>query len=73
MALENLGVYIKNNWGAPFIVGFMILLIAAATIQSLGITSAANQIALYAFYTLVVGVMLQFISYLKYKKRVKLT
>lgn len=54
------------NWGAPFIVAFIILLVASATELSVGAAGAANGIAVYGFYALVVGIVLQIASYVKY-------
>jgi hypothetical protein len=61
--------YVKENWGAPFIIGFMLLLIVAAVSLSMGLSSLANGVAVYAYYALVVGVVLQLASFLKYRKR----
>ena len=58
--------YVKENWGSPFIAGFMFLLIGAAVSLSAGLSSFANTIAVYAFYALVGGVVLQLICFLKY-------
>lgn len=58
--------YLKENWGAPFVIGFMLLLITSAVELSIGQTDAANGIAVYAFYALVLGVALQIASYVKY-------
>lgn len=44
----------------------MILLSAAAAYLSLGNESYANDVAVYAYYMLVLGVILQIASYLKY-------
>ena len=51
--------YLKENWGSPFIVGFILLLIVAAVFLSAGFSSLADNVAVYAFYALVVGVVLQ--------------
>ena len=59
--------YVKENWGSPFIAGFMLLLIAAAVTLSVSLSSLANNVALYAYYTLVAGVVLQLASFLKYR------
>ena len=59
--------YVKENWGYPFIAGFMLLLIAAAVTLSVSLSSLANNVALYAYYTLVAGVVLQLASFLKYR------
>ena len=59
--------YVKENWGSPFVVGFMFLLIAAAVSLSAGLSSLANNVAIYAYYALVAGVFLQLTSFLKYR------
>lgn len=61
--------YFKENWGAPFIITFMILLITAAIYLSIGNESYANDIAVYAYYALVIGVLLQLASYIKYERK----
>jgi hypothetical protein len=58
--------YLKENWGAPFVIGFMLLLITSAIELSVGQADLANGVAVYAFYALVVGVALQISSYVKY-------
>ena len=52
-------IYVKENWGSPFIVGFMLLLIVAAIHFSTGLSSLADNVAVYAYYALIVGVILQ--------------
>jgi uncharacterized membrane protein YbhN (UPF0104 family) len=61
--------YFKENWGTPFIIAFMILLIIAAIYLSIGNEAYANEIAIYAYYALVIGVFLQLASYIKYAKK----
>jgi hypothetical protein len=61
--------YLRENWGSPFIVAFMLLLLSAAVYLSSGLSSLANAIAIYAYYALVAGVILQFVSFLKYRKK----
>lgn len=58
--------YVGENWGAPFVITFVVLLISSAVLLSLGSSGSANSIAVYAFYALVLGVVLQIASYLKY-------
>ena len=58
--------YLRENWGAPFIVAFMVMLMAAAGYLCYGLEAVANDIAVYAYYSLVIGVALQFVCYLKY-------
>jgi len=60
--------YFKENWGVPFIVGFMFLLMVAAASLSMGLAALADEVAVYAYYALVVGVILQLVCYLKYNK-----
>ena len=61
--------YVRENWGAPFIVGFMLLLMVAAASLSMGLAELANDEAIFAYCALVVGVVLQLASFLKYNKR----
>ena len=56
----------RENWGAPFVLAFIALLISSAVYLSIGNSSIANNIAVYAFYALVLGVVLQIASYVKY-------
>ena len=59
--------YVKENWGSPFIVGFMLFLVVAAVSLSAGLSSLADTVAVYAYYALVAGVFLQLASFLKYR------
>ena len=61
-----LGSYVKKNWGSPFIFGFMILLVSAGFYLSFGISILSDTLAVYAFYSLIVGVALQLACFLKY-------
>ena len=47
------------NPGTPFILGFMILLVTAAALLVAGKTDEANNFADYAFYSLVIGIVIQ--------------
>lgn len=60
--------YLKQNWGAPFILAFMLLLVLSAVYLAFGAEGIANDIAVYAYYCLVAGVALQIASYLKYRE-----
>jgi hypothetical protein len=62
-------VYIRENWGAPFIVGFMALLMVTTVSMLMGLVVLADEVAVYAYYALVVGVVLQLVCFLKYNKR----
>ena len=61
--------YVKENWGSPFIVGFMLFLIGAAVSLSAGLASLADTVAVYAYYALVAGVFLQLACFLKYRRK----
>ncbi len=60
--------YVVENWGSPFIIVFMLLLIGAAFSLTAGLSYFADSIAIYAFYALVVGVILQLVCFIKYGK-----
>ena len=75
MAQTNVGsftikakVYVKENWGSPFIIGFILLLIVAAGALSAGLSSLADNAAVYSYYALIVGVLLQLASFLRSRK-----
>ena len=57
--------YLRKNWGAPFVIGFQVLLLSCAWLLIQGYTSLANEVAIHAYYLLVIGVVLQLVSYLK--------
>jgi hypothetical protein len=65
---EKLKIYLIVNWGAPFIIAFIILLMSAAGFLSVGFSSFADTLAAYALYALVMGVALQLFCYLRYQK-----
>jgi hypothetical protein len=56
--------YVKENWGCPFIFGFIILLLSAAFFLAAGWASLAENTADFAYFALATGVVLQLI-YLK--------
>ncbi len=62
-------VYVKDNLGSPFIAGFMSLLVVVAVALSAGLSSLANSISVYAYYLLIVGVILQIVSFLRFRKK----
>jgi hypothetical protein len=57
--------YSKENWGAPFVLGFMGLLLAAVICLAFGLEWWASEVAVYAYYSLVVGVVLQLVCFWK--------
>ncbi len=55
---------VKNDWGFPFIVGFIVLLIVAAAFLSAGSVwsvSLAETLANFAYFALAAGVVLQIV------------
>jgi len=67
--LTKIKAHFRENWGVPFIIGFMLLLTVAAASLSIGLDFLANEVAVYAYYALVAGVILQIICFLKYGER----
>lgn len=61
--------YFRENWGAPFVIGFQLLLLACAVLLVGGESALANQTAMYAYYLLVAGIVLQLISFMRARKR----
>ena len=55
-------LYLKSNYGVPFVAAFIVLLVAAAAFESLGTGGIANTLAEYAYFAIVIGVVLQVIS-----------
>ena len=66
---EKVKSYLRENWGAPFVVAFMGLLISAAGYLALGNEAFANELAVYAYYCLVAGVVLQLASYIRSERK----
>ncbi len=60
--------HVIRNWGSPFLVGFMVLLIGSAVSLSVDLSSA-DTFSVYAFYALVAGVALQLACFLKYEQK----
>lgn len=59
--------YLTKNPGAVFIAGFQTLLLLCAAFLIQGNSGLANDVALYAYCLLIVGVILQTISFIKDK------
>jgi len=60
--------YVRENLGGPFVIGFQALLLVAAGFLVVGNSGLANDVAVYAYYLLVIGVVLQLFSFLKHGK-----
>jgi len=54
--------YFRENPGAVFIIGFQVLLVSAAVFLIVGDSVLANEVAVYSYYSLVIGVVLQVAS-----------
>jgi len=57
--------YVRQNLGAPFVIGFQVLLLVAAGFLVVGNSGLANEVAVYAYYLLVIGVVLQLVSFMR--------
>jgi len=59
--------YFKDNPGAIFVMGFQLLLLACAGLLIQDNLVMANELAVYAYFLLVIGVVLQLVVYLRHK------
>jgi len=57
--------YFMENFGVPFVIGFQVLLLTAAGLLVVGNSALASDVAVYAYYLLVAGAILQLISFLR--------
>lgn len=58
---------LRDSPGAPFILAFIILLILAAIHLAVGMEDQANKLAEYAYYMLVIGVVLELFAVIRSK------
>jgi hypothetical protein len=61
-----------ENWGFPFILGFLVLLITSAVLLAAGpvdFASVADLTAIFAYFSLLIGVILQIICFSKNRKK----
>ena len=63
--IDIIAPFVKENWGSPFIFTFMLLLSTAGVFLITGSASHADTVAVYAFYALLIGVVLQLYCFLK--------
>ena len=61
--------YVRENWGAPFVLGFIVLLVVAAVFLAVGLEWLASEVANYAYFALVAGVVLQLVCFLKFGEK----
>ena len=58
--------YFHQNLGAPFVIFFQLLLLTCAALLIRGYSDLADEVAIYAYYSLVIGVILQLVSFLRH-------
>jgi hypothetical protein len=58
--------YFKDNLGAPFIISFQLLLLMCAGLLIQGNSVMANEVAVYSYFSLVIGVVLQLVAYVRH-------
>jgi uncharacterized membrane protein YtjA (UPF0391 family) len=61
--------YTREHWSASFIVGLMLILVVATVSLSMGSTGLANEGAIFASLSFIVGSVLQLVCFIKYSKR----
>ena len=55
--------YVRENWGAPFVLAFMGLLMVAAALLIVGLSWSAEAVGNVAYFFLVAGVVLQLLCF----------
>ncbi len=66
--VSRLKAYLKDNWGAPFIMVFFFVLLGVAISISAGLRYDVNTIIVYSLYSLIIGVALQVVRTFKQKE-----
>ena len=57
--------YLKDNPSAPFVLGFQVLLVVCAGLLIQGSPTTAEGVAIYAYFLLMTGVVLQLVSFVR--------
>lgn len=65
---SRLKIYFRENPGGPFIIAFMVILMVCAGLLIVDKEDYANALAIGAYFSLVIGVTLQFISFIRSEK-----
>ena len=65
--------YLGRNYGIPFIIFFTIMLLISAIYLALGLENIAIDMAMYSYYSLALGILFQFVCYLKFRRKIKLS
>jgi amino acid transporter len=60
--------YSIENWGFPFISTFLVLLFTSAVLLSSGLASVAETTSILAYFSLLIGVILQIICFSRNRK-----
>jgi len=68
MTLTKLKTSIRLNWESPFIIGFMMLMSAAAVFLAIGLALLAEVLAALSYFSLTVSVIIRFARLLKKEK-----
>jgi len=66
--LPRINRYLKDSPGVPFIVGFQLLLLICVGLLIQGYSVMASEVAVYAYYMLLAGVVLQLTSSMRSRK-----
>jgi len=61
--------YLRENPGASFILGFQVLLLVCAGLLIVGNSVWADGLATVAYFSLVIGIVLYLVSFLRYGKK----
>lgn len=61
--------YFRGNLGVPFIIVFQMLLLVCADLLIQGKSVLADEVAVFAYYLLLIGVVLQLVSFLRHGKQ----
>ena len=56
----------RENWGAPFVLGFIVVLVVAAGCLAVGLGWWAEELGVVAYFFLVFGVVLQLVCFWRF-------
>jgi hypothetical protein len=60
---------LRTDWGAYFIIGFIVILLIAIYFYISNSTMLAESIADYAYYSLVIGVILEIVGFARSRQK----
>jgi hypothetical protein len=60
---------LRSDWGAYFIIGFIVILLIAIFYYMLGSVRLAESMADYAYYALVIGVVLEILGFARHRQK----